>query len=171
VSAATQFGESFVGDGVNAAHINTVLGALGGPVETAWVTALATPRVGHAAFVVTAAPGLPLRPMTLFVNKATIDGDRHGVLTWGAAQAGVAGGVCDAVSTGHINPSEVDQVLLIVAVWVNPAADDGDAVYANNRTATAIALGNGSRGLPTLDAVLQASAAPWNAYFTARGDD
>ncbi len=167
----TQFGESFVGDGVNAAHINTVLGALGGPVETAWVTALATPRVGHAAFVATAAPGLPLRPMTLFVNKATIESDRHGELTWGAAQAGVAGGVCDAVADGTISAHEADHLLLIVAVWVNPAADDADAVYANNRAATATALGNGSQGLPSIDTVLEAGAAPWNAYFTAGKND
>jgi 5,6,7,8-tetrahydromethanopterin hydro-lyase len=109
--------------------------------------------------------------MTLFVNKATIDGDRHGELTWGAAHAGVAGGVCDAVTVGSIAAQEADQLLLIVAVWVNPAADDADAVYANNRAATAIALRNGSQGLPTIDTVLQAGAAPWNAYFTARGDD
>jgi len=42
MSRPTQFGESFIGQGVNAAHINTVLGETGGPVETAWVTALAT---------------------------------------------------------------------------------------------------------------------------------
>ena len=35
-------GESFVGDGVNAAHINVVLGRRDGPVGTAWATALAT---------------------------------------------------------------------------------------------------------------------------------
>ena len=33
-------GESFVGDGVNAAHINVVLGRRDGPVGTAWATAL-----------------------------------------------------------------------------------------------------------------------------------
>jgi len=35
---STEFGESFAGEGVDAAHVNTVLGAVGGPVETAWVT-------------------------------------------------------------------------------------------------------------------------------------
>jgi 5,6,7,8-tetrahydromethanopterin hydro-lyase len=162
----SQFGESFVGEGANAAHVNTVLGAIGGPVETAWVTALATPRPGHAAFVAVAAPGIPLRPMTLFVNKATIEVVRHGELTWGAAQAGVAGGVCDAVSAGTIDVAHATDLLLIVAVWVNPAADDDALVYANNREATATALRHGSEGLPTVDTVLQAGAAPWNAYFT-----
>ena len=45
-----QIGEAFVGKGVNAAHVNTILGAREGPVGTAWATALATPSAGHAPF-------------------------------------------------------------------------------------------------------------------------
>ena len=63
-------GESYVGEGAEAAHINTVLGDRDGPVGTAWATALATPRPGHAAFVVILRPNLPVKPLTLFVNKA-----------------------------------------------------------------------------------------------------
>ena len=66
-------GEGFAGDGVNAAHINTMLGPKDGPVGIAWATALATPRAGHIPFVVVLAPNLPVKPTTLFVNKATID--------------------------------------------------------------------------------------------------
>src|SRR5271167_2207755 len=104
----TQVGESFVGSGPEAAHLNTVLGEKGGPVETAWATALATPRAGHAAFVVAAQPGIAVKPMTLFVNKATIDSDEHAALTWGAAQAGVASGVLDAVADGTITSGLVE---------------------------------------------------------------
>ena len=162
----TQIGECFAGDGVDAAHVNTVLGRLGGPVETAWTTALATPRPGHAAFVTVLRPNLPVRPLTLFVNKAAIAGDRHGTLTWGAAQAGVAAGVADAVAAGTIAAADVDDFLLIAAVWVNPDAHDADAVYANNRLATATALANGAAHTPTVDEVLAARAAPSNPYYT-----
>jgi 5,6,7,8-tetrahydromethanopterin hydro-lyase len=166
----TQYGEAFVGEGADAAHINTVLGGTGGPVETAWVSALATPRQGHAAFVVVAAPGIPVRPFTLFVNKATINDEQngapHGQLTWGAAQAGVAGGVIDAVSSGVIDQTAVDDLLLVVAVWVNPVAAQPEAVYANNREATTNALRNGRDGVPSIGTVLAAGDAPWNAYFT-----
>ena len=55
----TQFGEGFAGEGADAAHMNTVLGAAGGPVETAWATALATPSSGHAPFVCVMRPGFP----------------------------------------------------------------------------------------------------------------
>ena len=87
-------GESFVGEGAEAAHVNTVLGGRDGPVGTAWATALAMPRPGHAAFVTILRPNLPVKPLTLFVNKAAMADERHGDLTWGAAQAGVAGGAC-----------------------------------------------------------------------------
>ncbi|MFM8970515.1 MAG: formaldehyde-activating enzyme, partial [Actinomycetota bacterium] len=36
------------------------------------------------------------------------------------------------------------QLVLIVAVWVNPLADDAALVFANNRDATALALRRGS---------------------------
>jgi 5,6,7,8-tetrahydromethanopterin hydro-lyase len=162
----TQIGECFAGEGVDAAHVNTVLGRLGGPVETAWTTALATPRPGHAAFVTVLRPNLPVKPLTLFVNKATIADDRHGELTWGAAQAGVAAGVADAVAAGAIDPADADDLLLIAAVWVNPAARAADAVFANNRRATADALANGAARRPSVDDVLAARDAPSNPYYT-----
>jgi 5,6,7,8-tetrahydromethanopterin hydro-lyase len=165
VSLLTQFGESFVGEGVDAAHVNTVLGAVGGPIETAWVTALATPRAGFAAFVTVVEPGIAVRPFTLFVNKAAINGERHGALTWGAAQAGVAGGVLDAVAEGVIEPSSATEALLIAAVWVNPDAMDENAVHQNNRTATLGALRAGREGRPSVAEALAARQAPWNAFF------
>ena len=69
-AAGTQVGEGFAGTGADVAHVNTVLGRKGGPVETAWAVALATPRPGHLPFVAVLQPGLPVKPMTLFVNKA-----------------------------------------------------------------------------------------------------
>jgi 5,6,7,8-tetrahydromethanopterin hydro-lyase len=160
----SQIGEAFVGEGVNAAHVNTVLGHKGGPVETAWATALATPRQGHAAFVVVLQPSLAVKPLTLFVNKAEIRGDRHAGLTWGAAQAGVARGVVEAVRDGVVPGDAVDALLLIAAVWVNWEADDEAAVYANNAEATRSALDAGARGLPRLEQLL-AAGEPWNAFF------
>ena len=162
-----QIGESFVGSGANAAHVNTVLGTRAGPVGAAFATALATPTHGHAPFVAVVRPGLPAKPVTLFVNKAEVRGDGHARLTWGPAQAGVAGGVVDAVSEGVIPRGQVDELVLIAAVWVDWDADDGDEVYGNNRAATLGALRAGSRHEPTLDEVIAAGASPWNPFFRA----
>jgi 5,6,7,8-tetrahydromethanopterin hydro-lyase len=161
-------GEGFAGDGVNAAHVNTVLGDKSGPVGVAWTTALATPRAGHAAFVVVAAPNVPVKPMTLFANKATVEPDnaRHARLTWGAAQAGVAAGVMNAHRKGVLRADDADEVVLVAAVWVNPDADDEEAVYANNAEATLAALTAGRDDLPSVRTVLDVGE-PRNPYFRA----
>ena len=160
-----EIGEAFVGDGAEAAHVNTVLGPREGPVGTAWATALATPSAGHAPFVTVLRPSVPVKPLTLFVNKAAIAGDDHARLTWGAAQAGVAGGVADAVADGIVAPSAVDGLVLIAAVWVSPAARDADAVYRNNRAATRAALAVGRDHAPALADVLAARGEPWNPFY------
>jgi 5,6,7,8-tetrahydromethanopterin hydro-lyase len=159
-------GESYIGEGAEAAHVNTVLGERSGPVGVAWATALATPSAGHTPFVAVVIPGLPVKPLTLFVNKAAIAGDEHGTLTWGAAQAGVAGGVADAVSEGILSAADADQSLLIAAVWVNPAARDAEKVYANNRAATREALRAGVAGSPQVAEVLAARHRPFNPFYS-----
>ena len=164
-SPAVLIGESFIGAGAEAAHINTVLGHRAGPVGTAWATALASPSAGHTPFVAVLRPGIPVKPLTLFVNKAAIAGAEHGTLTWGAAQAGVAGGVADAVADGIISASDADDLVLIAAVWVDPSARDADLVYANNRAATKAALHAGLQSRPDMTEVLAARAAPSNPFY------
>jgi 5,6,7,8-tetrahydromethanopterin hydro-lyase len=161
----TQLGESFVGRGPDAAHVNTVLGARGGPLESTWATSLATPTAGHARFVVVLRPGLPVKPYTLFVNKAELRGEAHAHMTWGPAQAGVAGGVADAVAADVIDPSRVDALLLLAAVWVDWEARDPERVYRNNRVATLEALRAGAAGAPDLEEVLAARATPRNPFY------
>jgi 5,6,7,8-tetrahydromethanopterin hydro-lyase len=161
-------GESFIGDGADAAHVNVVLGPRDGPAGTAWATALATPRAGHVPFVAVVQPGLAVQPPTLFVNKAAIEPGRHADLTWGAAQAGVAAGVADAVAEGIIDGGRVADLALIAAVWVNPTAGDEQAVYENNRRATVTALSNARDGAPPVDEVLAARDEPWNPFFRPR---
>ena len=164
-----QIGEGFAGSGVNAAHVNTVLGEKDGPVGSAWTTALATPRLGHAAFVVVVKPNVPVKPFTLFVNKSAIDtaeNERHARLTWGAAQAGIAAGVVSAHRKGVLRADDADDVVLVAAVWVNPDADDEEAVYANNAEATLAALTAGRDDLPSIRTVLDVGE-PRNPYFRA----
>jgi 5,6,7,8-tetrahydromethanopterin hydro-lyase len=163
--SAPLIGEAFVGSGPNAAHLNTVLGDRGGPVGTAWATSLATPTVGHARFVAVLRPGVPVKPMTLFVPKAEVRAGRHATMTWGPAQAGVAGGVVDALEGGVIDSGLVDALVLIAAVWVDPDADDAQAVYRNNRQATAEALAAAVEGSPTIMQVLAAGVNPSNPFF------
>ncbi len=159
-----KIGEGFAGDGANAAHINVVLGLRDGPVGTAWATALATPREGHVPFVAVAQPNMPVVPFTLFVNKAAIADDRHGELTWGAAQAGVAAGV-GLAHRASLFEGDIDSLVLIVAVWVNPGAENEEAVFTNNRDATYAALKQARDAGPDLNQALAAMTNPSNPYF------
>lgn len=169
----TEIGEGFFGTGVNAAHINTVLGLREGPVGTAFATALAQPSPGHVPFLAVWAPNVPLEPPTLFVNKATIAGDEHGTLTWGAAQAGVAAGVTEHVAE-RFSANETARLVLIVAVWVNPQANDANEVFGNNRSASIDALVRGRNAVVGATDVNSAVAAfragrlPTNPYFTPK---
>jgi 5,6,7,8-tetrahydromethanopterin hydro-lyase len=160
-----EIGESFVGSGSEAAHLNTVLGDRAGPVGQAWASALASPSAGHAPFVVVLQPGLPVVPFTLFVNKARIEDDAHARMTWGPAQAGVAAGVADAVADGTIGVAAASGLVLIAAVWVDPQAVDAELVHANNREATAGALALGRAGLPDAAAVAAQREAAWNPFY------
>jgi 5,6,7,8-tetrahydromethanopterin hydro-lyase len=162
-----QLGEGFAGTGAHAAHVNTALGPRDGPVGAAWVTALASPSAGHTPFVVVVRPGLPVQPYTLFVNKATIASDLHARLTWGPAQAGVAEGVRRAMTGDDpvTDPAAIGELVLVTAVWVDPAATDAASVFEANVEATESALRLARAGGPALDAVLGAPGRPWNPFF------
>lgn len=162
-----EVGESFVGSGPNCAHINTVFGSRIGPVGTAFATALATPSTGHVPFLVVWKPDVPVAPATLFINKSAIQNDRHGELTWGAAQAGVAHGVSEYMATRFPDESETVPFVLLTAVWVDPQANSARQIYDHNREAVRRALAVGERGLrPGIGRQeLAAGHGPWNPYL------
>ncbi|RFA07561.1 formaldehyde-activating enzyme [Subtercola boreus] len=168
MTSGLQLGESFVGDGVNAAHVNTVFGDREGPAGVAWATALATPSAGHVPFVTVLRPSLPVKPLTLFVTKSAPASDEHGLLIWGPAQAGIAAGVAEALADGIVSREQADSHVIIAAVWVNPGADDAEQVYENNRLSVRTALENGVRLLPSTDDVIAARDAASNPFYTPK---
>jgi 5,6,7,8-tetrahydromethanopterin hydro-lyase len=80
--------------------------------------------------------------VTVFRNKVTIDdiNSPFALMTWGAAQLGVGQGVLDAVADGLLPPESVDELILLAAVWVDPAATDETAVRLANRDAMRSAI-------------------------------
>lgn len=94
-----------------------------------------------------------------------MESDQHGTFTWGAAQAGLAAGVADAVREGIIPASTVDDLVLIAAVWVNPSANDEEEVFANQRQAVYEALVRGARSEPTVEQFLAAAENVANPFF------
>ena len=106
--------------------------------------------LGHAPFVVVVRPNVPVKPFTLFVNKA--DGRRRQERAPRAAHVGRGasrrrrGRARGGAQGRRAGVDGRRRSLLIAAVWVNPEADDEDAVYANNEAATLAALTAGRDG-------------------------
>jgi 5,6,7,8-tetrahydromethanopterin hydro-lyase len=98
--------------------------------------------------MVIAQPNIPVKPMTLYVNKAAISSDLHGNATWGASQAGLAKAVLEALLDGTLPPEAEDEWAIVTANWVNPACDDLDAVYLNNYNACRAAIRAALTGKP-----------------------
>jgi 5,6,7,8-tetrahydromethanopterin hydro-lyase len=159
-------GEGFEGPGVNLAHINVLVGPRTGPAGQAFATALATPSAGHAPFVVIARPGVPAKPLTLYVNKAQIEGEFHGNATWGASQAGIAKAVVESLEDGTLPPEAENEWVVVSANWVNPKTDDLDAVYQNNYRAAKNAIKAAMLGLPKRDEVFAAAREVSNPFYT-----
>ncbi len=138
-----RIGEGWSGVAPNGSHVNVVLAGRGGPTAAAALGMFAHPSPGHTPVLVCVGPTQqeyePVWPPTLMMNKATALEERHQTITWGAAQLGIGQGVLDAVADGLIEPT--GDLLVLVAVWVDPAADDETAVREANRAATRKAIG------------------------------
>jgi len=137
-------GEGYGGDpGANGSHVNVVLARRGSATAAALLGALTTPSPGHTPILVVVGEDKPsyepVWPPTIMVNKATATEERHQTLTWGAGQLGIAQGVLDAVADGLIPIT--GELLVFVAIWIDPAASEETAVRAATRTAVRKALG------------------------------
>jgi 5,6,7,8-tetrahydromethanopterin hydro-lyase len=148
------YAEAWAGEVPNAAHLNLAVGLKGGPIEQAFLTAMALPQSGTIPFFTALQPNWPVKPFTLFVNKADFRSERHSQLTWGPAQAGVAEGILTAVQHGIIPPEQVDEYLIIVTVWVDWNANNDEAVYQNNKDAALGAMERAFAGKPGIEDLL-----------------
>lgn len=135
-----RFGEAAAGASPNASHINLVIGRRGSPTAAAAAGAMADVRPGHAPLLLCMGAGNLVRPVTVVRTKTTIDSEHLGQLTWGAAQLGIGQGVCDAVDEGLIPLEHVDDLVLLIAVWVDENGDDHTATRLANRLATRAAI-------------------------------
>jgi len=138
-----RIGEGWGGVKPNGSHVNVVLARRGSATAAAAIGMLAHPSPGHTPVLVCVGPEEaryePVWPPTLMMNKATAVDERHETLTWGAAQLGIAQGVLDAVADGVLEAT--GDLLVLVAVWVDPRADDETALRRANRESVRKAIG------------------------------
>jgi 5,6,7,8-tetrahydromethanopterin hydro-lyase len=137
-----RLGEAWAGDVPNGSHVNLAIGRRGSPTAAAIIGQAGSTTPGHIPIFTCLGSSNLVRPVTVFRNKVTIEdlGSRFALITWGAAQLGVGQGVLDAVADGLLPAAMVDDLVLLAAVWVDPAAHDETAVRLANREAMRTAV-------------------------------
>ncbi len=143
----------------SAAEPEIIIGELDGPVGTALATLLGDQVKGHSRVFAILNCDVQVKPATLMVSKVTVDDERYTKILMGTVQAAIANGVLDAVRAGDIPKDRVDDLGIIVSVWLDPAvldAEDFDhaILFQTHREATAKALGKAMRREPSIDWLL-----------------
>ena len=151
-------GESLVGDGNEVAHIDLLIGSKDGPVGEAFAGALLNQKEGHTNLLAVVAPNLPTKPDTIIANKVTTKGEKQVGHMFGPAQAAVARGVVDSVRDGVIPEGEVDDLCVIVGVFIHWEATDDKKIFAWNYQATKESIARAMGGEPTVQQVLDGEA-------------
>ena len=151
-------GESLVGDGNEVAHIDLLIGSKDGPVGEAFAGALLNQKEGHTNLLAVVAPNLPAKPDTIMANKVTIKGEKQVGQIFGPAQAAVARAVVDSVSEGVIPEGDVDDLCIIVGVFIHWLAEDDKKVFDWNYQATKESIARAMAGEPAAATVAEEAA-------------
>lgn len=151
-------GESLVGDGNEVAHVDLVMGSRNGPAGQAFASTLCAQRAGHNALLAVVAPNLQAKPDTVMFNKVTIKGANQAVQMFGPAQAAVARAVVDSVEEGVIPKGQVDDLCILVGVFIHWEAEDDQKIYDFNYQATKEAIARAVKSEPNIDTVLAGKA-------------
>jgi 5,6,7,8-tetrahydromethanopterin hydro-lyase len=131
-------GQGWGGLRPDGAHANVILARRGSATAAAAMSMFAHPTPGHTPVMVCVGERQvdyePIWPPTLMMNKSTALEEHHQTLTWGAAQLGIGQGVLDAVAAGMLEAT--NELIVMVCIWVDPAAEDETAVRHACRAAT-----------------------------------
>ncbi len=148
-------GEALVGEEPEIAHIDLMIGSKNGAMGQAFANSLAQPRQGHTPILAVIRPNLPVKPATLIVPKVTIRNLEDAEKTFGPAQSAIAKAVADAVEEGIIPKEAVEEIAIIVSVFIHPRGKDYQRIYRYNYGATKLAIRRAIEKFPDIDKVLE----------------
>ena len=155
-------GEALVAGGPpgTAAEPEVVIGELDGPVGTAFATLMGNQIKGHTKVLAIMNTDVMVRPATLMVSKVTVNNNRYTNILMGTVQGAIANGVLDAVRAGDIPKDRVNDLGIIVSVWLNPGVSDDDnldhkALFDIHRKATTAAIHKAMANEPSIDWLLE----------------
>ncbi|HMC12697.1 MAG TPA: formaldehyde-activating enzyme [Pirellulaceae bacterium] len=144
----------------SAAEPEVVIGELDGPVGYAIANLIGNQAKGHTKVFAILNSDVMVRPTTLMVSKVTVKSGKYTNILMGTVQAAIAHGVLDAVRAGDIPKRKVNDLGIIVSVWLDPSileAEDVDfrVLFQTNREATAKAIHKAMNHEPTIDWLLE----------------
>jgi formaldehyde-activating enzyme len=142
----------------SAAEPEVVIGELDGPVGYAMANLLGNQVKGHTRVFAILNSDVQVRPATLMVSKVTVKSAKYTNILMGTVQAAIAHGVLDAVRAGDLPKKKVNDLGIIVSVWVDPSVVDGpinhETLFRTNREATAKAIHKAMFHEPGIDWLL-----------------
>lgn len=144
----------------SAAEPEVVIGELDGPVGYAIANLIGDQVKGHTKVFAILNSDVQIRPTTLMVSKVTVKNSKYTNILMGTVQAAIAHGVLDAVRAGDLPKKKVNDLGIIVSVWLDPSIVDEPTVdfellFKTNREATAKAIGKAMRNEPSIDWLLE----------------
>jgi formaldehyde-activating enzyme len=141
----------------SAAEPEVVIGELDGPVGYAIANLIGDQVKGHTRVWAILNSDVQVRPATLMVSKYTAPTN----VLMGTVQAAIANAVLDSVREGHIPKAKVNDIGIIVAVWLDPSAAnpktkiDHEVLFRTHREATLKAISKAMANEPSIDWLLK----------------
>ncbi len=141
-------GEALIGEAAELAHIDLIIGEKTGPVGQAFANGFTQLSAGHTPLLSVVRPNLLAKPATLIVPKVTVKNMAQASQIFGPAQTAVARAVADSVQEGIIPEGRIEDLAIIVSVFIHPEAKDYNKIYRYNYGATKLALERAMEGFP-----------------------
>ncbi|MCZ7395600.1 MAG: bifunctional 5,6,7,8-tetrahydromethanopterin hydro-lyase/3-hexulose-6-phosphate synthase [Candidatus Methanoperedens sp.] len=141
-------GEALIGEEPELAHIDLIIGEKTGPVGLAFANGFTQLSVGHTPLLSVIRPNLLTKPATLIVPKVTVKNMAQAAQIFGPAQTAVARAVADSVQEGVIPEEQLEDIAIVVSVFIHPQAKDYNKIYRYNYGATKLAIERAMQGFP-----------------------
>ena len=113
-------------------QIDVVAGSKTGPVGEAYCYQMTHPRHGYEALTAILEPNLAVRPSTLLVPAVEQKTLRQANMIFGPAQTAISKAIVANVEQKIISADLVEQLVMLVRVFIPALARDRKLVYHNN---------------------------------------
>ena len=165
-------GEALVAGGPpgTAAEPEVAIGEMDGPFGTAFANLLGNQVAGHSRVLALLNTDVMVRPATLCVSKVTVTDEKYTNILMGTVQYATSMGVLDAVRAGDIPMNKVNDLGIIVSVWLNPSIVtvkdlDHKVLFNIHRDATAKAIKKAMNNEPSIEWLLENQDKIVHKYF------